>query len=111
MPHSIKLIGAIAAGIVLGSFCAASAQTAPHRARHAAADGHVIIVHPREPYLTLGTGSSVGAHHAYVLDTLNPPQRNSVQGTFVGVRGSDRLPNQYSLPESNVPLLMLPQIF
>jgi hypothetical protein len=110
MTQSIRLLAAVPLGIALVSSCVARADTI--RARHPAAAGHQIVVHPRQPPpLTNGTGASVGSRHAYVLDTLNPPQRDAVQGTFVGQRGLDRLPNQYSLPQSNVPLFYLPQIF
>jgi hypothetical protein len=111
MTYSIRLLAAVALGIALASSCMARADTI--RTRHPAAAGHQIIVHPRQPPppLTNGTGASVGSRQGFVLDTLNPPQRDSVQGTFVGQRGLDRLPNQYSLPQSNVPLFYLPQIF
>jgi len=108
MTDRASLFGAVALGIVLASSCA-QAQTVHHRARHpaaAGAAGRQIIVRPRvEPWLTLGTWAPVGARQGYALDTLQPPQRDSVQHTFVGVRGTDRLPNQYSLPESNRPLI------
>ena len=83
---------------------AAQAETIHHRARHPAAAGRQIVVHPRDSYLTNGTGASVGSHNRFVLDTLKPPYRNTVQGTFVGLRGDERLPNQFSLPGSNEPL-------
>ena len=69
-----------------------------------------ITVHERgvEPWLTLGTGAPVGSRNGYVLDTFRPPQRDTVQGTFVGwARNSDRLPNPDSLPQSNRPLLIV----
>jgi hypothetical protein len=101
----------MALGFALASSSAARAQDSV-QLRHPTPAGHQIIVHPRQPPpLTNGTGASVGSRHSYVLDTLNPPQRDAVQGTFVGQRGLDRLPNQYSLPQSNVPLFYLPQIF
>lgn len=111
MTNSHKIAGAIALGVVLASSSLVNAETVRKQARHAAPAGHEITVHPRQSYLTNGTGASVGSRQGYVLDTFRPPQRNSVEGTFVGVRGLDRLPNQYSLPQSNVPLFMLPQIF
>jgi hypothetical protein len=109
MTHSVRFLGAVSLGIVLASSCAARADTV--RTRRPAAAGHQIIVHPRYPPLTNGTGASVGSRNAYVYDTFRPPQRDSVQGTFVGVRGLDRLPNQFSLPGSNEPLIVLPPIF
>jgi hypothetical protein len=104
MTLSVRLLGAATLAAVFGSSCLANAQTVHHRARHPTAVGHAITVHRRESFLTAGTGASVGAHNAYVLDTLKPPQRDTIQGTFVGQRGLDRLPNQFSLPGSNVPL-------
>jgi hypothetical protein len=105
MTRSVSLFGAFVLGIALASSCAAKAQTVPHRARHLAADGHQITVHARESWLTAGTGASVGSHNAYVLDTFRPLQRTSNEGTFVGVRGLDRLPNDFSLPQANRPLI------
>ena len=106
MTHSLRVLAAAAFGIAFAASCA-QAQTAHHRARHPAADGHQVTVHAREAWLTAGTGVSVGSRNGYVLDTLRPPLRNSVQDTFVGVRGIERLPNQFSLPESNRPLIIV----
>lgn len=112
MTDLVRLLGAVTLGVVLGSSCAANAQTvrntqaAHHPVRHPAA-GHQIIVHPRQSYLTNGTGASFGSHNGYVLDTLNPLQRDTVQGTFVGLRGSDRLPNRFTVPGSDRPLFYL----
>jgi len=111
MTDLVRLLGAVTIGVVLGSSCAANAQTVQnaqtaHRVRHPAA-GHQITVHPRQSYLTNGTGASVGSHNGYVLDTLQPPQRDTIQGTFVGLRGSDRLPNRYTVPGSDTPLFYL----
>ena len=106
MTHSLKVLGAAALGIALAASCA-QAQTVHHKARHPAAAGRQIIVYARESWLTAGTGASVGSRNGYVLDTLKPPQHNEVQGTFVGVRGIERLPNQFSLPESNRPLIIV----
>jgi hypothetical protein len=106
MTHPVSLFGAVAFGIVLASSCA-EAQTVHHRAHHRAAAGHEITVHARESWLTAGTGASVGSRNAYVLDTLRPPQRTSNEGTFIGVRGLDRLPNDIHLPEANRPLIIV----
>jgi hypothetical protein len=57
--------------------------------------------------LTLGTGASFGSHNGYVLDTFKPLQRDTVQGTFVGLRGTDRLPNRFTVPGSERPLFYL----
>jgi hypothetical protein len=104
MTDSIRMLGAVTLGIVLGSSCAANAQTVQHPVRHPVAAGHQIIVHPRESYLTAGVGASVGSRNAYVLETFKPLQRDVVQGTFIGMRGLDRLPNPYTVPGSDVPL-------
>jgi hypothetical protein len=108
MTHSVNLVATVALGFILAPSCA-EAQTAHHRARHpAAAAGHDITVHRGvEPWLTLGTWAPVGSRNGYVTDTFRPPQRDTVQGTFVGVRGTDRLPNPVSLPQSNRPLIIV----
>jgi hypothetical protein len=112
MTGLVRFLGTLTLGVVLGSSCVATAQTvqnaqAAHRpVRHPAA-GHQIVVHPRQSFLTNGTGASFGSHNGYVLDTLNPPQRNTIQGTFVGLRGSERLPNQFTVPGSDTPLFHL----
>jgi hypothetical protein len=107
MTHSLKRLRAAAFGIVLAASCA-QAQTVHHKARHPAAAGHDITVHAGvEPWLTLGTWAPVGSRNGYVQDTLRPPQRNEVQGTFVGVRGIERLPTPASLPQSYRPLLIV----
>jgi hypothetical protein len=112
MTGLVRFLGAVTLGVAVGSSCAATAQTVQnaqashHPMRHPAA-GHQIIVHPRQPYLTLGTGASFGSHNGYALDTLNPPQRNTIQGTFVGLRGTERLPNRFTVPGSEPPLFYL----
>ena len=107
MTHPVSLFGAVALGAVLASSCAAQAQPVHHRVHHhpAPAGRQITVRKGVEPWLTLGTWAPVGSRQGYALDTLQPPQRDSVQHTFVGVRGTDRLPNQYSLPESNRPLI------
>jgi hypothetical protein len=107
MTHPVSLFGAVALGIALASSCA-EAQTVHHRAKHppAGAAGRQIIVRPRvEPWLTLGTWAPVGSRQGYALDTFRPPQRTSNEGTFIGERGLDRLPNDVSLPQANRPLI------
>ena len=109
MAHPVSLVGAAALGIVLVTSCA-EAQTVHHRAHHPAAAGRQIIVRQGvEPWLTLGTWAPVGSRQGYVLDTLSPPQaqRTANQGSFSGVRGIDRLPNDISLPEANRPLIIV----
>jgi hypothetical protein len=107
MRHSVSLVGAVALGVVLASSCA-QAQTTHHRAHHPAAAGRQIIVREGvEPWLTLGTWAPVGSRQGYALDTLRPPQRTSIEGTFNGARGLDRLPNDISLPQANRPLIIV----
>jgi hypothetical protein len=109
MAHPISLFGAAALGVALAFSWTAEAQTIHHRAKHPRAAGEagrqITVRHAVEPWLTLGTWAPVGSRNGYALDTLQPPQRDTVQHTFVGVRGTDRLPNQYSLPESYRPLI------
>ena len=104
MRRSANIVGTGALAVALCLSCAASAETVHHRARDPAAAGHQIVVHPRESFLTAGTGARVGSHNGYVLDTFRPAYRNTIQGTFVGLRGVERLPNQFSVPGSNEPL-------
>ena len=106
MTHPVSLLGTVALGIVLASSCA-EAQTVHHPAHHRAVAGRQITVHEGvAPWLTLGTWAPVGSRNGYALDTLtSPTQRNTVQGTFVGMRGNDRLPNEVRLPEANRPLI------
>jgi hypothetical protein len=107
MTHPVSLLGAAALGIVLATSCA-DAQTIHHRAKHSTEVGRQIIVRQGvEPWLTLGTWAPVGSRQGYALDTLQPPQRTSNEGSFSGVRGIDRLPNNGSLPEANRPLLVV----
>jgi hypothetical protein len=109
MRRLLSFFGAVALGTAVAASCA-QAQTVHHKARHAApaAVGHDITVHAGvEPWLTLGTWAPVGSRNGYVQDTFRPPQRDTVQGTFVGVRGTERLPNPVSLPQSNRPLLIV----
>jgi hypothetical protein len=108
MTHPVSLFGAVALGIALASSCA-EAQTVHHRAKHPAAAGtagrQITVRKGVEPWLTLGTWAPVGSRQAYAIDTLRPPQRTSNEGTFIGVRGLDRLPNDISLPQANRPLI------
>src|SRR6476659_8228019 len=105
MTHPVSLLEAAALGIILASSCA-QAQTVHHRAHHSADAGRQITVRKAvEPWLTLGTWAPVGSRNGYVLDTLRPAQRTSNEGTFVGARGLDRLPNDVSLPQANRPLI------
>ncbi len=100
MKHAIRIHGAAALGVVLGLTSAANAQTVQ---RHAT--GRHIVVHPRESYLTAGPGASVGEHNGYALDTFQLPGEflPKIDHTFLGMRGEDRLPNNYTLPGCCVP--------
>lgn len=108
MTHPVSLFGAVALGIVLASSCA-QAQPVHHRVHHRAAAhdiGREITVRKGvEPWLTLGTWAPVGSRQGYALDTFRPLDHNTVQGTFVGMRGNDRLPNDVRLPQANRPLI------
>jgi hypothetical protein len=107
MTHPVSLLGAAALGIILATSCA-EAQTVRHRTHHSADAGRQITVRKGvEPWLTLGTSAPVGSRNGYVLDTLRPPQRTSIEGTFNGARGLDRLPNDISLPQANRPLIIV----
>ena len=102
MRHAVKLYGAVALGILLGAVSAADAQTVHRRhVRHPPAEGHQIIVHARESYLTAGPTAPVGSYSGYALDTVSPgfaPFNPGVDHTTVGVRGLDRLPSNLTVP-------------
>jgi hypothetical protein len=112
MTHPFSLVVTVTVGVILASSCA-QAQTVHHRAKHPAPApaGRQITVQKQgvEPWLTMGTWAPVGSLNGYASDTFRPPQRDSVERTFVGVRGIDRLPNPVSLPESNRPLITVSQ--
>ena len=97
---SIKMSAAAALGVAVCLSWAANAQTVHRHVRQPAAAGHVIVVHPRESYLTAGPGASFGQYNGYALDTFSQPGvfMPSVDHTFVGVRGLDRLPNNLTVP-------------
>lgn len=100
MKRSIKSLGAFALAIVLGVSAAANAQTIVRHARHPAAVGRQIIVHPRESYLTAGPGAFVGEFDHYALDTLQPPgtYMPEIDHTIAGQRGLERLPDNFRVP-------------
>jgi hypothetical protein len=105
MKHTIGILGAAALGVVLGLTSAANAQTVHRHARHPAVAGRHIVVHPRESYLTAGPLGYVGEYNGYALDTLQLPGEflPKIDHTFLGMRGEDRLPNNYTLPGCCVP--------
>jgi hypothetical protein len=64
------------------------------RAKHPEPAGRQITVHPRPSYLTAGTQVPVGTvGNGYVYDTFNQP--TPIEGTFSGMRGRERLTDQF----------------
>ena len=64
------------------------------RAKHPEPAGRQITVHARPSYLTAGTAVPVGSvGNGYVYDTFNQP--TPIQGTFTGMRGRERLTDQF----------------
>ena len=122
MVRSIRLLAAVlAAGFVVAS-PAANAQTGPleegavqttgplqppppkaksrqtalkKRAKPLAPAGRQITVHARPSYLTAGTQVPVGSTgNGYVYGTFNQP--TPIEGTFMGMRGRERLSDPFS---------------
>jgi hypothetical protein len=100
MPRPVKKYGAVALGILVGFVSTAEAQTVHRHVRHPVAEGRQITVYGAESYLTAGTGASVGSTSGYALDTISStaPFMPFVDHTTVGVRGLDRLPNNFTVP-------------
>ena len=72
----------------------AAPDGARKRAKHPAPAGRQITVHARPSYLTAGTQVPVGTvGNGYVYDTFNQP--TPIEGTFVGMRGRERLTDQF----------------
>jgi hypothetical protein len=63
------------------------------RAKHPEPAGRQITVHARPSYLTAGTAVPVGSYNGYVYDTFNQP--SPIEGTFSGMRGRERLTDQF----------------
>ena len=66
------------------------------RAKRPAHVGRDVTVHarPRPSYLTAGTQVPVGTvGNGYVYDTFNQP--TPIEGTFTGMRGRERLTDQF----------------
>jgi hypothetical protein len=64
------------------------------RAKHPEPAGRQITVHARPSYLTAGTQVPVGTvGNGYVYDTFNQP--TPIEGTFSGMRGRERLTDQF----------------
>lgn len=121
MVRSIRLLAAAALAAGLTTAPAANAQTGPQdegavqtrgplgatpqkakprqtalkkRAKHPAPTGRQITVHARPSYLTAGTQVPVGSvGNGYVYDTFNQP--TPIEGTFSGMRGRERLYDQF----------------
>ncbi len=104
MTRSAKLFGA-ALAMGLGLTGAATAQPVHRHVRHPVAEaGRQIIVHAAESYLTLGTGASPGDFNNYALNTVTPLNHMpEIDHTFVGQRGLERLPNNFTVPGCCVP--------
>jgi len=66
-------------------------------AKKPAPAGRDITVHARPSYLTAGTAVPVGSvGNGYALDTFN--QATPIEGTFSGMRGRERLTDQFGNP-------------
>jgi hypothetical protein len=60
-------------------------------------EGRQVTVNKGTPsWLTLGSGASVNTGNNYVTSTFDQP--STVEGTFSGYRGRERLVNQYGVP-------------
>jgi hypothetical protein len=67
------------------------------RAKPPAPAGRQITVHARPSYLTAGTQVPVGSvGNGYVYDTFNQP--DPTVGTFLGMRGRERLTDRFGNP-------------
>ncbi len=108
MVRVMRWIGAALVAVALVS--TAEAQTSPAsgtQAQRASAkqhakrlDGRDITVNKNAnatpSWLTLGNDAPVGAGNNYVTSTFDQP--SSVQGTFSGYRGRERVTPQYGVP-------------
>ena len=73
------------------------------RAKHPAPSGRQITVHARPSYLTAGTQVPVGSvGNGYVYDTFNQP--TPIEGTFTGLRGRERVTDQFGNPGPGITL-------
>ena len=65
-----------------------------NRAKRPAPTGRQITVHARPSYLTAGTQVPVGSvGNGYVYGTFNQP--TPIEGTFMGMRGRERITDQF----------------
>ncbi len=120
MVRFVRLLAAAAIAAGLAATPPASAQTGPlesgpldrpshvaprkakprrsameKRAKHPAPAGRQITVHARPSYLTAGTQVPVGTvGNGYVYGTFNQP--TPIEGTFMGMRGRERLIDPFS---------------
>jgi len=91
-------------GLLLSS--GADAQTRHRHLRHVVVEeGRQITVHAPESYLTLGTGASFGDFNKYALDTVSGVQGRmpEIDHTMQGLRGQNRLPNNFTVPGCCLP--------
>lgn len=106
MAQSIRVLAAAALAVALVVPAAADAQTARRQARQPGAEGRQITVHARESWLTAGTNVPFGSRNGYVLSTFaggGTTFTPNVDHTMVGVRGLDRMPNNFTVPNCCVP--------
>ena len=109
MVRSVHFMGAALLALVFASPLAeAQTQPAKQSTIHASAKHRRHIEKPEEEsrqitvnkgtpsWLTLGSSASVGTGNNYVTSTFDQP--STVEGTFSGYRGRERLVNQYSVP-------------
>jgi len=110
MVRFVRLLAAGALATGLAAAPAANAQTSgpldpakghekmhKRRAKHPVPAGRQITVHARRTpsYLTAGTQVPVGSvGNGYVYDTFNQP--TPIEGTFMGMRGRERLIDPFS---------------
>jgi hypothetical protein len=105
MPRSVNRSLAVALGILIGFVSMADAQTAHRRQRNPAAEGHQIVVHARESYLTAGTAAPVGSYSGYAFDTIasTAPYMPFIDHTTLGLHGQNRIPTNFTVPNCCAP--------
>lgn len=106
MASSIRVLAAAALAATIIAPVVADAQTVHRRAHHPAAEGRDITVNARESWLTAGTYVPVGSQNGYVLSTFGGGGTTfvpNVDHTTVGVRGLERMPNNFTVPGCCVP--------
>ena len=105
MPRSVHTSVAVALGALIGLVSMADAQTVSRHPRHPAAEGHQIVVHARESYLTAGTAAPVGSTSGYALDTIasTAAYLPFIDNTTLGLPGQNRIPNNFTVPNCCAP--------